>query len=280
MKKRSLVAAIAMLVVSAIVLTSSTYAWFASNAQAGVGEMSANVSSSDGSLQVKATTSAVSGSTWKTALTSSDYTGYASSLTPVSMSLAENATEPAFASVTYDGGKFVDSTATTSGILHYGFDLKCTNKTKSQGVATAKTVNLTCTFAETGSNNQYPGYTKALVKISTGEGQNATSTFYKFFSTGSYSPLLASAITGQNEVTDTNANAIVDSADTGYSNAMLGDTAGATAYSSAIALNAPADSVTEWQIEVWVWAEGQDPDCVGSAPAGAATMEFSAAFQS
>ena len=63
MKKRSLVAAIAMLIVSAIVLTSSTYAWFASNSAANVETISANVANNDGSLQIMATEAAVTGST-------------------------------------------------------------------------------------------------------------------------------------------------------------------------------------------------------------------------
>ena len=54
MKKRSLVAAIAMLMVSAIVLTSSTYAWFATSSAAAVDKFSATVTNNSGSLTVQA----------------------------------------------------------------------------------------------------------------------------------------------------------------------------------------------------------------------------------
>ncbi|MBQ2812726.1 MAG: hypothetical protein IJE63_05680, partial [Clostridia bacterium] len=54
MKKRSLVAALAMLMVSAIVLTSSTYAWFATGKTAKVSNVSATVGNSDGNILVSA----------------------------------------------------------------------------------------------------------------------------------------------------------------------------------------------------------------------------------
>lgn len=50
MKKRSLVAAIAMLVVSAIVLTSATFAWFTMGKTVSVEQFSASVSEADGLL--------------------------------------------------------------------------------------------------------------------------------------------------------------------------------------------------------------------------------------
>ena len=50
MKKHSLVAAIAMLVVSAIVLTSATFAWFSMGTTVGVEALTIGVSESSGLL--------------------------------------------------------------------------------------------------------------------------------------------------------------------------------------------------------------------------------------
>jgi hypothetical protein len=55
MKKRSLIASIAMLLVSAIVLSTSTYAWFSAGAAVSVEKITASVQNTDGSLQVSAT---------------------------------------------------------------------------------------------------------------------------------------------------------------------------------------------------------------------------------
>ncbi|MCI5592903.1 MAG: hypothetical protein PUG56_01150, partial [Ruminococcus sp.] len=56
-KKRAFVSAIAMLIVSAIVLTSSTFAWFSMSKQATVDSMDLTVSSPEG-IQISANASA------------------------------------------------------------------------------------------------------------------------------------------------------------------------------------------------------------------------------
>ena len=56
MKKRSLVAALAMLMVSAIVLTSSTYAWFATSTKAQVKGINATIVNAEGSIKISNTT--------------------------------------------------------------------------------------------------------------------------------------------------------------------------------------------------------------------------------
>ena len=67
-KKRAFISAIAMLIVSAIVLTSSTFAWF-SMAKTGTVEMDLTIASPDG-IQISANTSA-----FTTALTMADFKG-------------------------------------------------------------------------------------------------------------------------------------------------------------------------------------------------------------
>ena len=62
-KKRAFVSAIAMLIVSAIVLTSSTFAWFSMSKEAEVQSMDLTVSSPEG-IQISANASA-----WTASLT-------------------------------------------------------------------------------------------------------------------------------------------------------------------------------------------------------------------
>lgn len=260
MKKRSLVAAIAMLIVSAIVLTSSTYAWFASNGAATVGAMNANVANNDGTLQVMATTSAIANSQWKTALTSADYTGYTTALTPVSM--AKNANDgPSFYKASYDGVTFTaGSNGTVSDYLKYGFDVKYDNASEN-----AATVSMVPTWSDTSD------FIYALVEVTAG----GTTTYY-MFSSGSYTPV--TAITG--EVTDTKGSGasvdVIDAADSGFANASMGSVAGVEtgASGTAITFSAAASSSTTANVNIYIWAEGQDPQCSGITAAGAGSMSF------
>ena len=66
-KKRAFVSAIAMLIVSAIVLTSSTFAWFSMSKQATIEQMDLTVSAPDG-IQISANASA-----WTSSLTNDDF---------------------------------------------------------------------------------------------------------------------------------------------------------------------------------------------------------------
>lgn len=68
MKKSALLSSVAMLIVSAIVLTSATYAWFSASDKVDVKEISATVESSTGLL-----ISIDSGSSWKTSVDVSSY---------------------------------------------------------------------------------------------------------------------------------------------------------------------------------------------------------------
>lgn len=69
MKKRAFISAIAMLIVSAIVLTSSTFAWFSMAKQVEVETMQLNITSPEG-IQISANTSA-----FTTSLTMADFDG-------------------------------------------------------------------------------------------------------------------------------------------------------------------------------------------------------------
>jgi hypothetical protein len=285
MKKRSLFAAVAMLIVSAIVLTSATYAWFAARSTASVGALSASVTNSDGNLLVKATgTYAVTGSDFKGAITSADYTGYPTELNPVSFrkSGTGNLMNTTPIAVNYDGAVFTPGTLVnpaTDGndkveYQHYSFQVKYTTNDTS----VAKKVTATPTFTR-GGNFMY-----CYVETS----YNGTTNGY-WYGSDSYYPVV-SAITANTSITDVKTgdpaanNAIIDS--TGAENAgnnvattaiTTDDTAsfdlmsGLVATESSGTVTAGTGTAT---VDVYIWAEGQDPQCTGTNSAAGTGISF------
>lgn len=83
MRKSALLSSVAMLIVSAIVLTSATYAWFSASNRVEVKEISATVESSSGLL-----ISIDKGASWKTSVDVSSYK--ANSFSPVSTATGAN----------------------------------------------------------------------------------------------------------------------------------------------------------------------------------------------
>jgi len=72
MKKRSLFAAVAMLIVSALVLTSATYAWFTAGGNATIGKIQGVTMEAGTGVMVKTT---VAGSNWKGSIAQAEFTG-------------------------------------------------------------------------------------------------------------------------------------------------------------------------------------------------------------
>ena len=70
MKKRSLFAAVAMLIVSALVLTSATYAWFAVGGDADISAISADVCEAGSGVQLKTTATSAK---WVNSLADTDF---------------------------------------------------------------------------------------------------------------------------------------------------------------------------------------------------------------
>ena len=252
MKKRSLVAAVAMLIVSALVLTTATYAWFAAGSAATVGSIATTVSNSDGSLLVSSTNTEGS---WKTALTYADFDGLfetGNTLYPVSVTPSA---DPAFVGCSYDGYTFEAGEAAAKGAkyLDYTWYFKSANQDKS--------VVLTPGFT-TGTGSQFV-YGLLIVN----------NNYYVFGANGdSYTPIKeinTKATEGQ-----TTQNAIIDAAEV---------TQGALA-DSAVTVNAPgtitvaATADTSYSVRCIVWAEGQDAGCAGSVSNVGAGFSFSLAI--
>lgn len=253
MKKRSLFSAVAMLIVSAIVLTSATYAWFAQGTTVSVDTVSATVSNSDGSILISA-----DGQNWKAALTQSDLeaqaaNSIASAFTPVSFNPAnENIVA---GSIT--GGVFTAATATAGTYIKY------TCYVKSDVDVTA---NVNPNFA--------PGTSFIYAYIKT--ANDAT-----LRGTGKYYPI----VNANGTATDANGNNIVDdSTHDAYTINTLGtpasfDTDIAEGLLAASAVEPDADALTidlvagqSQTIVVYMWAEGQNTACTGTVAAATSSI--------
>lgn len=274
MKKRSLVAALAMLVVSAIVLTSATYAWFATSAAADVQSITATVSNNNGSVSVAATgtnAKSTSADVYKVRITSADYENLCTNLNPVSMSWNSG---PQFNKVSYDTTTFSSFAAGSQNgdYLTYQFKVKGANAADAQAT---KSVTLTPTFTtNTGA------FCNGLISVNDG----TTTTYYSYIAGGSYESLIALTNT---TITDTNGNGIVDNGDAGLAAATdlatiptaqnNGPTVGTSGSAITILSGIAAGSSAEATVTVWVWAEGQDSGCVGNVNAETAYFTFDVA---
>jgi hypothetical protein len=251
MKKRSLFAAVAMLIVSAVVLTSATYAWFASGTEVTVSTVSADVSNSDGSIKISA-----DGSNWKTNLANADLQAVASNIlpaafTPVSIQpsnlnvVAGSITDGAFAAGSASGG-YIKFTCYVKA------DVDC-----------SVTVAPTVSFGT--------GFIYAYVKAGDNAYKVANSAGAKYY------PIINTTATA----TDANGNNIVDdsthdaytqnslttptSYDTDISTGAFGglvtpDGTTGSALQSTLSLTAN----TPETIVVYMWAEGQNTACTGT----------------
>lgn len=253
MKKRSLVAAIAMLMVSAIVLTSSTYAWFATGTTAKVSNIEARVANTAGNIQISA-----DGSKYSTAL---DYSEFANAdgnfmpnyFSPVSFNpdaksfiSGSIAQDPTVGSPTE--GKFVFDPATVSDGSGYYImlniyvksDIDCVVKVTPNMTGSTYDFIYSAVFDNAGS---YKVYNKTSGR--------------------SYIPVV-SAIKG----VDTNGNAIMDLNDDladGSTNDYTG-LGSSDVKASAEALELSLTANQPKTVTLYVWAEGNDQACSGAVP--------------
>lgn len=281
-KKRAFISAIAMLIVSAIVLTSATYAWFSMAKRVEVESMELNVTSPEG-IQISANTSA-----FTTKLTVADIKGESSTrftayegninnipttVKPSSSNMGTNGSLPAFFDGSInDSGRMDISSRSDVGSGYVAFDLFIKLKT-------ATTVKFGSSTVTCESNPELPTAMRiALVRCGTVEEKaDASAIQSKLPGTSSSGkvvyeldaskhteaattlgatgimdtkPLKAS---GSNIATDSTYNNIVSN--TEYCeglNATLATTA------SAATINVAA-GIT--RMRVYMWMEGNDVDC-------------------
>jgi len=241
MKKRSLFAAVAMLIVSAIVLTSSTYAWFSSQAKANVNQVTANIVAGDvGNVQVQ------TGSTsWKSSLSNSELGGNFTGLLPVDY--YPKTTTDTEKTLTYDGMYFTNVTAPDSTLIKsYSWNVKAMQADNT------KKIKIPVTFGLNSGSTNNPCLCGAIVVDASG----SSPTTYTFGSGSGYNTL--GTITAATE--SGTANGIIDT----------GEFADTEAFGTTVTFDNPSEIyitsniATAHTIDCYLWVEGQHPACTGS----------------
>lgn len=297
MKKRSLFAAVTMLIVSAMVLTSATYAWFNVGGAATVGTMYGTVMTAEPGVRVK---TQETGANWTNKLTPEDFTGWANTnpnhfaQTWVYDATANSGaggyvldanSTGAYAPVSSDDGEnffmysmngaseFINS-QDAANIVNY-YDLY---QFKVATVIEQADVTATFTFAGV-TGNSAAAAARAMVFTSTTAAngswtpysENGTPIIFTAGSETASTYAVGSAIyTGSNDTTiaDDNSNFIMDSTDTGYSaNSSKFTEIPTTQMKSAASGYAitledvPTQSGSSLYVRTVIWIEGQDANC-------------------
>ncbi len=240
-KKRALLSAVAMLIVSAVALSSATYAWFSSGNAVGVDQVQATVSNSDGSILISATGV---GDTWKTQLLLTDLQAVATNLMPTTLVPVSAILDDA----QFIGGSITDATfaasgSTTAGYIKYTVYIKATAATN---------VKIT------------PLFNSSVSFVYGGVVQGANSLLLNANDGRTYYPIDNPTLSA----VDTNTNDIIDA-----SEALAGDLGAAQTATQAtgdIPLTMAVEQV--YPINVYVWAEGQDASCRGVVPPSSSSM--------
>jgi hypothetical protein len=264
MKKRSLFAAVAMLIVSALVLTSATYAWFANGTAAQVNKIAASAKGSSGLVKVCHTNSATY-SDWKQQLAYTDLGLTAASFDtePIDVSVG---TTPTTYSCAYTGDTFTaaDTSSAAFAGVYYDFYVKAFQVSDSG--------KIDCRLSWDQGSNQ--AFVYGLVVV---DGTNT----YLFGSENNNETYIPFSNPGT--AAESNQNGIVDAADLAADSASTITLSASQASLTGNALTT-VDSAkqilldgatTAHHIEVYLWAEGQDPQCVNANQNLSAGLTFS-----
>lgn len=252
MKKRSLVAALAMLVVSAIVLTSSTYAWFAAANTASVTGISATTANDAGSIYISATGAT---GTWGTSLEQtslSAVTGnsFPAALTPVSFDVTAKK---------WFNANLAQAEGSAISVLNASEATAETLNGKYIKFTVYLYAEVPCTVTVTPTLTSASGYVYGAML------NNGTYTMFgakdnTYTPIGSAGTAADSAIPANGIIDATEAAASTDGLTLG-SAVTVGEAATQTiSYTFAEGATGEANKVS---FDVFVWAEGQDADCFG-----------------
>jgi len=255
MKKRSLFAAVAMLIVSAIVLTSATYAWFAASASVSMSPISATIKNDQGGilLSTDKLLATEGGAIWKTTLETGDFDNLEDELVPISCTPNANNESGNLVKQngTLTGQAFSSTGSATDGFIHYKVYAKAQVGGKLDVVNWLSASNLPFIYA-------YVTAWKTVSNTPTLQG----SPLFVSEAQDSYTPISVNTTS-----TDSNGNGIIDSADSAH-----GAIEGSSVYTSTANDNAATKALANYEmaagdivsIDVVVWAEGQDANCTGT----------------
>lgn len=253
-KKRALLSAVVMLVVSAIALSSATYAWFSAGTQVAVQQVAASIGNNDGSLLISA-----DNTLYDYEVTTADLLGYAANIFPTvsGTEVTDGGTftpvsiNPLTGSViggSIDGTSHIfTSAAATGGYVKYSFWLKATTAMPN--------VTVTPTFTR-----GQPFVYAAIVPASGSPVVLGTAA-------DSYFPVIKTGISKL----DVNSNDIYDVPDS----PAVGDLgAQVTASGTDTDVTVSLAANTAYKLDVYVWAEGNDADCSGPVSSQVASLSF------
>jgi hypothetical protein len=256
MKKRSLIASIAMLLVSAIVLSTSTYAWFSAGATVSANDITASITQSDGSIEISA-----DNATWGSSVTAADlkavagnamYDTTSNTITATKVSnLATLSANPVLSNGNFSTFSFVPASLTSNNGTNTVTSSAAVTLTDGKYVfyklyvraGDANTqVTVTPSFSVSGD--------KTFVIGAVAIGSDVK--YYGSSDEISYYPLKASQ-----SVVDSNNDCIITTADT--------DVAVGTQIGTQITTEGGSFTITPGTtgtaISVWIWAEGQEASC-------------------
>lgn len=264
MKKRSLLTAVVMLIVSAIVLTSSTYAWFTAQNNANIAKTTASVTGEQlGNILVK-----TEHKDWSTSLAAEDLVPDGNkTLDPVDIDPMKKANGDAGSVSTIQSANFdtlnyvVDSTAGQGGMLVYSFDIKAVNATSGQNIS------LPVAWAPGGAFAY--GVIAIDGTLATKTVSGNTETILWGPASGSNSYVALGSVTAATD--DSSGTAGIIEAGEPTDGNSLGRTVTANASGETLTMSADA----EHTVTVYIWAEGQDSDCVGSGALASTGFTFS-----
>jgi len=266
-KKRAILSAVAMLVVSAIALSSATFAWFSAGTTVSAGQLSASITNNDGSLVITADNP--TNNNWKTNLDATDIIGSTTAgnilpsgmtvgtptagvFTPITVEWSAASVTPLAGQVTIGATAPYTHTVAASGNATGGF-LKYTVWVKT---STNTNIKLTPYFANT-VPFVYGGVILGSQKVLLGADGD------------SYYPLANGSVSG----TDSNGNDVLDSSDIGFQTSYLGEKQTVSA-SSVITTTVAIVANTPTPITVYMWAEGQDTNCSGAIGTATGTVSL------
>ena len=291
-KKRAFISAIAMLIVSAIVLTSSTFAWFTMSKKATVEQMNLTVTSPEG-IQISANTNA-----WTTAITLSDLKGesgtrfaadvdntnhFPDELKPSSshMTVSANTFPTFFEGSMSDAGKLTTTKVTDADGGYVVFDVFLK-------VATAQTVywkNSDITIPDGDNEVALRSMRMAIVDCGSDADPTTAKTLAKMNGTTNYSSMYEPASTLH---LDESKNGTY--IDTKYVNVAAADqtvgsdtlqTNGVYTCKAKVQATDTTKDTMQFPLEaginrirVYVWMEGNDVDCLSDAAGGTINVDL------